>query len=227
MNTSSTLLCLNSNKLFQYSEFLCQFLDSLFVNYSQQWLGYQYVLAIIHQLFPLSHSTFTTRLWCGWIKYFCHHFKEEKEDVRRAWIVCRILTPDKYVWDSDAALSEVKNHALFCRWHQCFRCNHSLAWGLPVLPGERHLPSQWACPQAQGSAFQTYSQVASSSVAFPGSLLEIRILAPDPLNQKLHFNKIPRRFICLLKLRKHWSSPRGRQILCKSPDSKYFKFCNL
>lgn len=75
--------------------FFVSFLISLFVNYSQQWFSHQYVLAIIQQLFPLSRSTFTTRLWSGWIKYFCHHFKEEKEHVRRVWIVCCILTPNK------------------------------------------------------------------------------------------------------------------------------------
>lgn len=40
-----------------------------------------------------------------------------------------------------------------------------------------------------------------------GSLWKCRILAPtpDPVNQNLHFNKTPKRFICRLIFEEHWS----------------------
>lgn len=42
------------------------------------------------------------------------------------------------------------------------------------------------------------SSVPSAALAAPGSLLEMQSLrpTPEPLNQSLHFNKIPRSSVC-------------------------------
>lgn len=56
----------------------------------------------------------------------------------------------------------------------------------------------------RGALAPCYSPSVVSASPLPRSLLEIQIKVPTPgpVNQSLYFNKIPRLFVCILKLEK-------------------------